>query len=273
MIIKTNKQNAVANLEDDFLIKMKDVSLHVPTRTVKERNESINPLRLMAQFYGNSSGRSFNSLLLNLNLVVSRGERIGIIGQNGAGKTTLLRLLAGIYRPSSGELMINGQAFGLFNIQLGMNPSATGIENIYLRGLQMGLTLAEIRSQIDEITKFTELGSSLNELFGNYSTGMKLRLAFAISTILKPDILLMDEWIGSGDENFKQKVQVRMNEMVAESKSLIVATHSVQLIKRLCTHGIVLKEGRILFHGPVKEALRVYRESVKSVDLSIKNLS
>ena len=245
------------------LLKLTDVSLHVPTLTVKNRKLGINPMRIMAQFYGNSSGRKFESLLLNLNLTVNSGERVGVIGKNGAGKTTLLRLIAGIYKPSSGTIEVSGHAYGLFNIQLGMNQNATGIENIYLRGLQMGLTLAQIRARIDDVSDFTELGESLNDVFGNYSTGMKLRLAFAVSTILKPDILLMDEWIGSGDENFKAKVEARMNAMVIESKSLIVASHSAPLLRRLCTRGVVMDSGRIVFTGTIDEALNHYSEMQK----------
>jgi len=255
---KDQKQKSV-----EPLVQLEDVSLHVPTLTLKERKLAINPIRIMAQFYGNASNRSFQSLLLNLNFKIDPGERIGVIGKNGAGKTTLLRLIAGIYKPSSGVLTVRGRAYGLFNIQLGMNQGATGVENVYLRGLQMGLNLSEIRAHMDEIEEFTELGASMNDVFGNYSTGMKLRLAFAVSTILKPDVLLMDEWIGSGDENFKRKVQDRMNEMVVDSKSLVVATHSAPLIRRLCTHGIVLDRGRIIYYGPVDDALKAYNDSQK----------
>lgn len=245
------------------LLKFTDVSLLVPTISVKKRQFSINPMRIMAQFYANSSKRNFQALLLNLNFSVYSGERIGVIGKNGAGKTTFLRLIAGVYKPSNGTIELSGKAHGLFNIQLGMNPNATGIENIYLRGLQMGLTLAQIRERIDEVSKFTELGDSLNDVFGNYSTGMKLRLAFAISTSLRPDILLMDEWIGSGDANFKDKVAGRMNELVADSKSLIVASHNKALLHRLCTRAVVLDSGKIVFSGSIEDALAYHSMSQK----------
>lgn len=244
----------------DFLVRLKDVSLHVPILSVKDRKLTINPIRMITELYGNSSGRSVKPLLLNIDFDVRPGERIGLIGNNGAGKTTLLRLIAGIYRPSSGVKELKGVAHGLFNIQLGMNANATGVENVYLRGLQMGMPLSEIRSHMGEIAKFTELGQSINDQFGNYSTGMKLRLAFAISTLLKPDVLLMDEWIGAGDENFKVKVKKRMDEMVEESKALIVATHSGPLMRRLCTRGVVLESGRIIFKGDVEEALVFHRD-------------
>jgi len=253
----------LASPQKNCLLKLRDVSLQVPTLTTKSHMPKVSPMRIMAQFYGMSSGRIFETLLLNLNLTVNSGERIGLIGKNGAGKTTLLRLIAGIYKPSSGTIEMSGRAYGLFNIQLGMNAQATGIENIYLRGLQMGLTLAQIRASIEEVAEFTELGQSLNELFGNYSAGMKLRLAFAVSTILKPDILLMDEWIGSGDEVFKAKIAARMNEMVVDSKSLILASHNAPLLRRLCTHGLVMENGRIIFSGKVDEALENYDKHFK----------
>lgn len=240
------------------ILEFSEVTLSVPTMTVSPSESSINPIKLISDFYGRGNGRAQKVLLSNLTFSVMRGMRIGVLGENGAGKTTLLRLIAGVYKPTSGDMVIRGTARGLFNIQLGMNNNATGVENIYLRGLQMNMTLLEIRKRMNEIIQFSELGDSIHEIFGNYSTGMRLRLSFAISTILKPDILVMDEWIGSGDQTFKEKVANRMDDLVNDSKCLVLATHNRQLMERLCTHAIILNKGGIKFFGKVEEALPIF---------------
>jgi lipopolysaccharide transport system ATP-binding protein len=175
------------------------------------------------------------------------GDRIGLIGHNGAGKTTLLRVLSGVYAPVSGTLETRGRIVSLLDISLGMDSEATGYENIFLRGVLMGLKPREIREKLDEIADFSELGDYLNMPVRTYSSGMSLRLAFAVSTVIDADILLMDEWLAVGDENFKQKAADRMARMVANSHILILASHSKNLIRQSCNRLLFLE------HGIVKE--------------------
>lgn len=240
------------------LILAQNISLHVPVIKPNERQLLTNPLRMLGDLYLSRKTRTVATLLDNVSLTVQPGERLGLIGANGAGKSTLLRVLAGIYRPSSGKLAVNGTAKGLFDISLGMHPEATGLENIYLRGLQMGLGLKKIRTLIPEVLDFSELQDDIDKPLATYSTGMRLRLAIAVSTMIEPDILLLDEWIGAGDASFNAKVKQRMMSLVEGSRGLVLATHNAALMKSLCTHGLVLQRGKAVFSGSMDEAQRFY---------------
>ncbi len=242
------------------LIDAQNVSLHVPVITQADRSLRANPMRLISDLYFSRSKRGMATLLDGVSFKMEAGQRLGVIGANGAGKSTLLRVLAGIYQPSSGRLVVNGEAKGLFDISLGMQQEATGFENIYMRGLQMGLGLREIRRLIPEVLGFTELSEHIDKPLSTYSTGMRLRLAVAVSTMIEPDILLLDEWIGTGDARFSEKVKARMMSLVEGSRGLVIATHNDVLMRSLCTHGLVLEKGRMRFVGPLDDALAFYKE-------------
>lgn len=241
-----------------MLIDVRNLSLQVPVITQADRSLRANPLRLISDLYWSRSSRGFATLLDGVSFKMEAGQRLGVIGANGAGKSTLLRVLAGIYQPSSGQIKVHGEAKGLFDISLGMQPEATGLENIYMRGLQMGLGLRAIRDLVPEVLEFSELAEHIDKRLSTYSTGMGLRLAVAISTMIEPDILLLDEWIGAGDARFNEKVKARMMGLVEGSRGLVIATHNDALMRSLCTHGLVLDKGRMRFVGPLDEALNVY---------------
>lgn len=196
--------------------------------------------------------------LRDVSLHIDHGERVGIIGSNGAGKTTLLRVLAGIYEPTRGVVRHEGRISPLFDTTLGMDTEATGYENIVLGGLFLGLSPREIRGRTDEIAEFTELGDYLSVPVRTYSTGMMLRLAFAVSTCIDPEILLMDEWIGVGDAHFLEKAERRMERLVGQSRVLVIASHSDALIKRLCNKVVLLDHGEVKAIGLVAEILDQY---------------
>ena len=196
--------------------------------------------------------------LRDVSLHIDHGERVGIIGSNGAGKTTLLRVLAGIYEPTRGVVRHEGRISPLFDTTLGMDTEATGYENIVLGGLFLGLSPREIRGRTDEIAEFTELGDYLSVPVRTYSTGMMLRLAFAVSTCIDPEILLMDEWIGVGDAHFLEKAERRMERLVDHSRILVIASHSDALIKRLCNKVVLLDHGEVKAIGLVAEILEKY---------------
>ncbi|MCB1457573.1 MAG: ABC transporter ATP-binding protein [Nitratireductor sp.] len=245
------------------LVEAQNLTLHVPVETAAERSLKLNPLGFVRDIYFGRTARKVATLLERITFKLHAGERLGLIGANGAGKSTLLRVLAGIYAPSSGALTVNGTATGLFDISLGMHPDATGLENIYLRGLQMGLGLKEARALVPEVLEFSELADNIRKPLRTYSSGMQLRLAFSISTMIKPDILLLDEWIGAGDAGFQVKSQARMMSLVEDSRGLVIATHNAGLMKSLCTHGLVLSGGRNVYYGKVDDALAFFMEEGK----------
>ena len=196
--------------------------------------------------------------LEDVSFSVNEGDRIGLVGHNGAGKTTLLRVLSGIYRPTSGSAVIQGECVSLINISLGIDPEATGRENIRLRAAMMGMRPNELREQFDEIAEFTGLGDFLDMPFRTYSSGMQLRLAFSTSTAIRPEILVMDEWLSTGDEDFKHKADRRLREIVETTKILVLASHSRDLLRKNCNRILWMEHGRVRMDGPTDEVLPAY---------------
>jgi lipopolysaccharide transport system ATP-binding protein len=205
---------------------------------------------------GNNTGKHpIVRALDSLNFEFSHGERIGLTGHNGSGKTTLLRVLSGVYAPVKGTLNINGNIASLLDVSMGLDPDATGFENIYLRGIMDGLKPAIIRDRIDEIAAFTDLGNYLNLPVRTYSSGMMLRLAFAISTSVEADILIMDEWLSVGDADFSAKAATRLENLIGKASILVIASHSPELIQRVCTRRLHLEHGKIISDEPVIKTL------------------
>jgi len=198
--------------------------------------------------------------LEDITLNMEHGDRVGLVGHNGAGKTTLLRVLAGIYEPASGQVQIRGRSVPLFDIGLGMDAEATGYENIFLRGLFLGIPRKEMKRRVDDIASFTELGDFLRLPIRTYSTGMRMRLAFAISTSVEPDILLLDEGIGAGDAAFVEKANQRIQSFAKRAGVIVLASHSEDLIRRICRTAVLMERGRILDVGEVEPIFERYRE-------------
>lgn len=196
--------------------------------------------------------------LSDVSLDLEAGDRVALIGHNGAGKTTLLRVMAGIYEPTRGRAKVDGRVSPIFDVRLGMDKEATGYENIALRGLLLGMTRAEIDASTEDIASFSELGPFLNMPLHTYSTGMALRLAFAISTSIEPEILLLDEWIGAGDKRFIAKAQARLQKLIGQSNILVVASHQLNLVRKLCNKAVLLERGSIKDFGPAAEILKAY---------------
>lgn len=222
--------------------------------------------------YGSTGGRigvagrhaSTVQALDDVTLSLSHGDRLGLVGHNGAGKTTLLRVLAGIYEPVKGRVKIEGRVAPLFDISLGMDPEASGYDNILLRGLFLGMTRMQLRERIDEIAAFTELGEFLELPIRTYSAGMRMRLAFAVSTSIEPDILLLDEGIGAGDASFLEKAKARLDGFTDKAGIIVLASHSGALIRRMCRTAVIMERGRIVFGGDTDSVLKHYRENMAS---------
>ena len=192
--------------------------------------------------------------LRDVSLEIRHGARVGLVGANGAGKSTLLRAIAGVFEPTRGRVRVEGRVTALFSLNLGIEADATGMENIVLRGLAAGLTRREIDRQAEEIAEFTELGDYLDFPLFTYSDGMKARLAFAISTAAKPEILLMDEWIGAGDAAFIEKARARLDAMVGDAGILVLASHNRTLLRRVCNRVVTLDRGRVEAGAPLRAA-------------------
>lgn len=193
--------------------------------------------------------------LSDVDLEVSDGDRLALVGANGAGKSTLLRTMAGVYAPVAGTIRRSGSLTPLLSPGLGLHRAATGLENIFLLGMQLDIPKSRMRSHVDEIVTWTELGPFIGAPLGTYSAGMIMRLAFAVSTSFPPDILLMDEWLGLGDAAFQKKAYQRMSAFVDKTSVLVLASQSAELLRTWCNRGILLDSGRIRARGPVEDLL------------------
>jgi lipopolysaccharide transport system ATP-binding protein len=184
--------------------------------------------------------------LNNVSFSITEGERVALVGHNGSGKTTLLRAIAGVYQPASGEMRVQGTISTLFDIAQGFDPDATGRENVVVRGMMMGLTRLQILGRMDDIREFSGLGDYLDLPTRVYSSGMSMRLAFAVATSVRRDIVLMDEWLSVGDADFAEGAERRLNDYLDQSSILVIATHSDALVQKLCSRRIELHQGCVV---------------------------
>jgi ABC-type polysaccharide/polyol phosphate transport system ATPase subunit len=196
--------------------------------------------------------------LHDLTVSLREGERVALIGQNGAGKTTLLRVLAGIYPCASGVKEVNGSVGTLLAANMALNSDATGYENIRLVSTLEGWPKERLDDYIADIEEFTELGEYLGLPLRVYSAGMAARLSFAMATIRAPDILLIDENIGAGDAQFQDKARRRVDQFLGRVKIIVIASHSTELLRSICTTGLLLQGGKMEFFGALDEALALY---------------
>jgi ABC-type polysaccharide/polyol phosphate transport system ATPase subunit len=206
------------------------------------------------------SGKVLIKAIDGLSFSLREGDRLGVIGHNGAGKTTLLRVLAGVYEPVRGRLTIRGSVTPMFNMSDGMDQDATGYENIWLRSSVLGFSREAIAQHIDGIAEFSELGDYLDMPVRTYSTGMFVRLGFAIATALDPQILVMDEMIGAGDAKFLSRAEARLKAMIERTGILVVASHSPDILKTWCNKAMLMNHGKLVHFGDVHDTLRRYEE-------------
>jgi len=199
--------------------------------------------------------------LQGISLHVRDGDRLGVVGHNGAGKSTLLKVLAGVYPPTAGSRQVDGRISSLFELTLGFELECNGWENIRFRGLLQGETPQAIRRMAHEIAEFSELGRFLDLPVRCYSSGMLVRLAFAIATAVQPEILLIDEVLSAGDQTFQVKARRRMEEMMARARLMVVVSHDLGSIQQLCTQAAWLHQGRIVALGAVESVLAAYQAS------------
>jgi ABC-type polysaccharide/polyol phosphate transport system ATPase subunit len=199
--------------------------------------------------------------LRDISFTIDHGTRVGLIGGNGAGKSTLLRMLARIYPPTSGEVRIRGNVAPLIEMGAGFNPELSGTDNILLNGAMLGFSRKQMLSKVDGIFEFSGLHEFAERPLKYYSSGMYMRLAFAIATEVDPEILILDEALGVGDAAFVDKAKARIRNLLDRSKAVILVSHELQSIRELCTRGLLLEHGRLVADGPIDEVVDRYLES------------
>lgn len=242
------------------LIELKNVGLSFPVYGSENRHlkRKILDFVTLGKISGGNEPVKNVKALQNCSIKIVDGERVGVIGCNGSGKSTLLRLLSGIYKPTEGILQIDGTISSLLNISLGTDNESTGIENLYLRSILLGLDNKIINKNMEEMIRFTELGEFINYPLKTYSSGMRMRVAFAASTQFPKDILLLDEWLSVGDKDFQSKAEARLVSLINESKILVLASHSRRLIEKVCTRVIWLEKGKIKMDDEPKKVCASY---------------
>lgn len=198
--------------------------------------------------------------LNNVNLTIFKGEKIGIIGANGSGKTTVLKIISKITTPSNGFVYTNGKVVSLIDLTAGFHPDLTGMENIYLNGLVIGMSKENIKSRLNEIIKFADIGDFINNSLYTYSEGMKLRLGFSIAIYSNPDILIIDEGIVTGDNNFQKKSGDKIEEFFEANKTIIIVTHWIEYLEQHCNRFLLMKNGKMIKSGG-KEIIDYYKKN------------
>lgn len=239
-------------------IEVKDVTIDIPVYNTERSFRSA----LVSNYIGGSIKQTSNAVIVralsNISLSLKSGDRLGLVGHNGAGKSTLLSLLAGIYKPLHGSVTHNGRITPMFNMTPGLDPVDTGLENIKTIGTFLGMTKKEIKDKTEEIIAFSELQDFIHLPVRTYSSGMVARLSFGVATALEPDILLIDEGIGAGDDSFAKKAKQRLEDFYNRINILVLASHSRGLIRQLCNKAILLEHGQIIAAGTVDEIFNIY---------------
>jgi lipopolysaccharide transport system ATP-binding protein len=244
----------------------------VVTRQAREASRFLNPFTLAgqlrkAQIQPAASSEDEFWALKDVSFEICRGQRVGIIGRNGAGKSTLLKILSRITEPTTGRVEIRGRVASLLEVGTGFHPELTGRENIYLNGAILGMTRREIRSKFDEIVDFAEVEKFLDTPVKRYSSGMYVRLAFAVAAHLDPEILVVDEVLAVGDAGFQKRCIGRMQEVTDEGRTVLFVSHNMGAISALCDKGILFSEGKLVAYQSAQKSIETYVKSINILDL------
>jgi ABC-type polysaccharide/polyol phosphate transport system ATPase subunit len=244
-------------------IDLVDVSVDFPIYTAQTRSIRSDLMRRIGGRIEHDTHKHTTVVqaLRHVNLSLRSGDRLGLIGPNGAGKSTLLRVMSGVYEPPRGYVRIDGKVSALVDITLGFDSELSGYDNIIMRSVVLGATIAEARERAPGIAEFSELGEFLSLPIRTYSAGMVTRLAFAISTAVKPDILLLDEVVSAGDANFSKKARQRTVEMAESASILVLAIHDINMLRKFCDRLAILRAGEIVDIGPIDQVHERYEAS------------
>lgn len=260
----------VESLSKSYTIKHQQGERYTALRDVVSNGVKVMSNRLFrrASSHVDTSSEEFWALN-NVSFEVKQGERIGIIGRNGAGKSTLLKILSRITEPTKGQVRIRGRVASLLEVGTGFHPELTGRENVYLNGAILGMSRNEIQHKFDEIVAFAEVERFLDTPVKRYSSGMYVRLAFAVAAHLEPEILIIDEVLAVGDIQFQKKSLGRMGKVASNGRTVLFVSHNMAAIKNLCSRCIVLSNGCVEFEGPPDEAIALYGKQFESIKKTI----
>jgi len=233
-------------------------------RVIHERPDTVR--ELFAKFLRKPVKYRDFEAVSDASFTIYKGEMVGVIGRNGSGKSTLLKIVAGVYRPTSGSLHVNGAIAPLIELGAGMHPELTGRENILLNGLLMGYSKNEMAEREQRVIDFADIGDFINAPVKQYSSGMYLRLAFSVATEVDPDVLILDEIMAVGDFAFQEKCYERMQGFRAAGKTILMVTHSTEQILKLCDRGILMDRGTIAYNGDPQQAVDIYMREANGKD-------
>ena len=242
----------------DVSISLHQACVDFPIFDARSRSLKKTVLGMVGGNIGGGGKIPIIEALRDIDLDLGTGARLGLVGHNGAGKSTLLRLLSGIYEPTRGTAEIRGRVAPVFDLGVGMDPEISGLENIVVRGLFLGMTRKQMQQRVDDIAEFTELGDFLHLPLRTYSTGMRIRLALGVVTSIDPEILLLDEGIGAVDAAFLERARGRLSALVERSGMLVFASHSEDLLRQLCDTALWLEHGTVRAYGDLDDVLRQY---------------
>ena len=248
-----------------------------PYSTLREsiRRWAVAPAKRLLRGGSADSSRSESILwaVREVDLEIEPGEVVGVIGRNGAGKSTLLKLLTRITRPTTGRIELRGRVGSLLEVGAGFHPELTGRENVFLNGAVLGMTRAEVRRAFDSIVDFAGVEAFLDTPVKRYSSGMWVRLAFAVAAHLEPEILLIDEVLAVGDAEFQKKCLGRMSDVARGGRTVLFVSHNMAAVESLCTHGLLMDAGRVTFRGPMNETIDAYLKAACQTDPGFADLT
>jgi lipopolysaccharide transport system ATP-binding protein len=254
-VVNLSKKYSISHLQQERYTALRDVITNSTKKIGKRILRSFSNLNYKLT---NSATIEDFWALRDVSFEINRGDRVGIIGRNGAGKSTLLKILSRITDPTSGRIEITGRVASLLEVGTGFHPELTGRENIFLNGVILGMTKAEIKRKFAEIVDFAEIEKFLDTPVKRYSSGMYVRLAFAVAAYLEPEILIVDEVLAVGDTQFQKKCLGKMEEVGREGRTVLFVSHNMASLSKLCTRGIVLESGHVKTDSPVGDAIKLY---------------
>jgi len=262
--VKKNNKTKNNALDDNIAIRVENLTMEF--KFSKDKIDTLKEYVIRTLKRDKKEGKTIK-VLDDISFEIKRGEKLGILGFNGAGKSTLLKIIAGIYKPTSGNITINGKIAPLLELSAGFDKNYTGRDNIYLNGAFLSMDKKYLDEKLEEIIEYSELGEYIDVPVKNYSKGMKAKLGFSVATLIEPDILIIDEILSVGGIKFRKKSGKKINEMMAEGVTVLLVSHSINSVRRICDRCIWIDNGKLIMEGPVDEVCDAYVEDANYAKL------